>query len=329
MTSGAREGLAAGWQRPARSGQSSLSRRQCTHHILNRILWVAVGPSEGRPRYLAVGGGGNCLAASPASGLDGPVAWSSKDADEALACLVLGTVLGTRVECVDKSPLQGHHDLEVYYSDGGIDAGEVVSTRDPQWMRLIHSLPRRSYTECAGLTRMWFVLVKPTASLKDLDILSLLRDLECERIDRISDLGYGSMELMLRKVGIETCSSTVPTEMHPPGFFLMPKVMTGMVGDGDYVMQFCQMLLATELGRSKEVDKLRRAEMASERHLVIILTADQLGPHTAVHTGEMPTQPPDLPQGVDWLWVIGAEWSVTTRAIYWSPAGQWSEVVVG
>ena len=256
--------------------------------------------------------------------LNGPV--STKDADEELACLVLGTVLGVPVERVDKEPLQGHHDLEIYYPDGRIDAGEVVSVRDPQWMRLIHSLSCRSYTECANLTRLWFVLVKPAASLKDLEIPSLLRELEAEGIDRISDLGYASMQLMLRKLGIENCSSSAPTERHPPGFYVMPKVLTAFVGDGDGAVQFCERLLATDLGRSK-VDKLRRAE-ATERHLVIILTPHQLGPHTAIHTGEMPTQPPDLPYGVDWLWLIAAEWSAGTRVIYLSPAGQWAETVV-
>lgn len=260
--------------------------------------------------------------------LDGQVGQSTKEADEALACLVLATVLRAPAERVDKEPLQGHHDLEIYYPDGRIDAGEVVSARDPQWMKLVDAIERRSYTKCEDLARLWFVLVKPTASLRELRVPALLRELEGEGIDQVSDLGHGSMQITLRELGIENCSSTRPTEDHPPGFFVMPKILTAMVGDGDNVVQFCQMLLATDLGSSK-VDKLRRAEMANERHVVIIMTPDQLGPHTAVHTGEMPTQPPDLPQGVDWLWVIAAEWSAATRAIYWSPAGQWSEAVVG
>jgi len=255
------------------------------------------------------------------------VGQSTKEADEALACLVLGTVLRAPVELVDKEPLQGHHDLEIRYPHGRIDAGEVVSARDPQWQRLIHSIPRRSYTECADLTRLWFVLVKPTASLKDLDIPSLLRELEDEGLDQVSDLGHASMEMMLRSLHIEFCSSTRPTPDHPPGFFLVPKILTAMFGDGDNAVQFVGGFTAGALCSSKAA-KLRRAEAASERHLVIILTPEQLGPHTAIHTGEMPTQPPDLPQGVDWLWVIAAEWSAATRVIYWSPAGQWSETVV-
>ena len=63
--------------------------------------------------------------------------WSTKEADEELACLVLRTALRTPVERVDRSPLQGYHDLEIQYPDGRVGAGEVVSTRHPQWMKLV------------------------------------------------------------------------------------------------------------------------------------------------------------------------------------------------
>ncbi len=252
---------------------------------------------------------------------------STKERDEALACLVLQTVLGVRVERVDQSPLQGHHDLEICYTDGRIDAAEVVSARDPQWMRLSQAIAHRSYMGHADLTRLWFVLVKPTASLKELRVPALLRELESQGINQISDLGYGSVHLRLRNLGIESCFSTAPTEDHPVGFFMMPNVLTAWIGNGNDVVQFCNAFVADDLG-SRKVAKLRRAEMVTERHLVNILTPDQLGPHTAVHTGEIPTQPPDLPHGVEWLWIIAGEWSAATRAIYWSPAGQWSEALV-
>ncbi len=253
---------------------------------------------------------------------------STKDTDEELACLVLRTVLATRVERVDRSPLQGHHDLEIYYPDGRIGAGEVVSARDPIWTKLEAALSRRGYTEHAELTRLWFVLVRPGRSLKRMQsyVPSLLRELESQGIDKVADSGNGDMQVALKRLGIESCSSTQPTTMHPAGFFLMPNILTAWVGNGDDVLQFCESFLADDLGGSK-ADKLRRAETADERHVVIILTAEQLGPHTAVDTGELPTHSPDLPQGVDWLWVIASK-SPPIRAVYWSPAGRWSEAVV-
>jgi hypothetical protein len=155
----------------------------------------------------------------------------------------------------------------------------------------------------------------------------LLRQLESQGIEKVADSDHGDVRLILKKLGIESCSSTQPTAKHPPGFYLMPNVLTAWVGSGDDVVQFCESFLTDDVGSSK-ADKLRRAETADERHVVIILTADQLGPHTAVDTGELPTHPPDLPQGVDWLWVIASK-SPPVRAVYWSPAGQWSETLVG
>ncbi len=259
--------------------------------------------------------------------LDGHVGRSTKDADEELARLVLRTALDCRVERVDKRPLQGHHDLEIYYSDGRLGVGEVVSTRDPIWTELTDAVSGRSYSKRAELTYLWFVLIRPETSLKRIQsqVPSLLRQLENQGIDKVTRSGYGDIQAMLKKLGIDSCSSCQPTAKHPPGFYLMSNVLAAWVGNGDGVMQFCEGFLANDSGRSK-VDKLRRAE-ADEKHVVIILTTDQLGPHTAVDTGELPTHPPDLPQGLDWLWVIASK-SPPIRTIYWSPAGQWSEVVV-
>jgi hypothetical protein len=258
--------------------------------------------------------------------LDDHVGRSTKDADEELACLVLGAVLDTRVKRVDKSPLQGHHDLEIYYSDDRLGAGEVVSTRDPIWMKLVDAFSGRGYTKCAELTRLWFVVVKPKTSLKKMQshVPSLLDRLESQRIDKVSSSGHGDIQDMLKRLGIDFCSSSQPTAKHPPGFYLMPNARAAWVGNGENVRQFCEDFLADKPGRSK-VDKLRRAK-ADERHLVIILTMDQVGPHTAVDTGELPVNPPDLPQGIDWLWVIASK-STPIRTIYWNPVTQWSEVV--
>jgi len=220
--------------------------------------------------------------------LDSHMGQSTKNADEELACLVLGTVLNTRVERVDKSPLQGHHDLEIYYSDGRLGVGEVVSTRDPIWTELIDAVSSRGYAKRPELTRLWFVLVRPGTSLKRVQshVPALLFQLESQGIDKVSHSGYGHIQTMLKKLGIDSCPSTRPTAKHPPGYYLMPRVLAAWAGDGDGVMQFCESFLASDPGRSK-VDILLHPK-ADERHVVILLTTDQLGPHTAVDTGELP-----------------------------------------
>lgn len=118
--------------------------------------------------------------------LNSHVGRSTKDADEELASLVLGTALDARVERVDKWPLQGHHDLEIYYSDGRLGVGEVVSTRDPIWTELTDAVSGRGYSKRAELTYLWFVLIRPGTSLKRIQsqVPSLLRRLENHRLRR-------------------------------------------------------------------------------------------------------------------------------------------------
>jgi hypothetical protein len=252
---------------------------------------------------------------------------STKDADEDLAQLVLGTVLHARVERVDQPPLQGHHDLAIHYPDGRLGAGEVVSTRDSGWRELLAAVSGQGYTKCAGLTRLWLVAVKPGAKVNKMRprVPSLLGELESQGIDKATQSGYGNIQAVLTDLGIQSCSSSPPTAKHPPGFYLLPDVMAAWVGGGETVRQFCEGFLAEDLGRSK-VSKVGRTK-PDERHIVIILTMEQVGHHTAVDTGELPIQPPDLPQGIDWLWMIASK-SPPIRAIYWSPAGRWSEAVI-
>jgi hypothetical protein len=167
-------------------------------------------------------------------------------------------------------------------------------------------------------------MVRPRAALNKLQSLipSLLGDLESRGINKVFDSDHNA----LKRLRIESCSSTEPTQMHPPGFYLHPNVVTTMVGDGNAVVEFCESFLAGNLGTSK-VDKLRRAKAADERHVVIVLTTDELGPHVAVATGELPTRAPNLPHGIEWLWVIAPS-STPMRSIYWSPAGQWSHALI-
>lgn len=251
---------------------------------------------------------------------------STKHQDEALARLVLSRVLDTRVECVDKGPVQGHHDLEIYYPNERLGAGEVVSTRDPKWRKLLDAIFRRGYTECSDLGRLWLVTVRKTTRLNRMQaqVPSLLRQLEGRGIAKISRGSHGDMQVKLKEMGIASCFSSPPTAKHPPGFYLLTDGLGGWVGDGESVRRFCEDFLAGP-GKSK-VEKLRRA-IADERHAVIILTMDEVGPHTAVDTGELPTNPPNLPSGVDWLWVIASD-TMPIRTIYSNPSGQWSDVVL-
>lgn len=259
---------------------------------------------------------------------------STKDTDEELAGLVLESALRAPVARVDKRPLQGMHDLEVRYADGRLGAGEVVSARDETRTELETAAARRGFAKCNELTRLWMVIVKPEAILKNIHphMPSLLSQLECLGIDRIRGFdhryapdGFRSLAIDLDNLGIESCFSSRPTLKHPPGFYLWPGILAAWVRDGDSATEFCEQLLA-DSACEDVLDKLRRSN-ADERHAVIILTFAQVGPHTAIDTGVLPSRPPRLPDGIDWLWIIASK-APPVRAVYWKPEAGWSQVAV-
>jgi hypothetical protein len=259
---------------------------------------------------------------------------STKDADEELARLVLESALHVPVKHVDKSPLQGMYDLKIRYEGERFGAGEVVSARDEVGTALETAAARLGYTKCNELTHRWTVVVKSGTILRNIHrgIPALLSELERLGIDyvrrfdrRFAPSGFESIGTDLDEFGIELCSSGRPTSKHPPGFYLWPAALAAWVGDGDSAAEFCEQLLANE-AYEDVLSKLRKSH-ADERHAVIVLTFGQVGPHTAIDTGALPSRPPALPDGIDWLWIIASK-APPTRAIYWNPVVGWSEVTL-
>ncbi len=210
---------------------------------------------------------------------------------------------------------------------GRTGAAEVVSTRDQARMSLTTVAGKRGYTRCSELTRLWVVSAFPGTNIHKnaKGIRALLVQLDQANTDRLSRADRHPLTTSMLDLGIGSCRSSAPTAKHPPGFYVTPDAFAAWVGDGESVRKFCEDFLADE----KEADvlaKLRGAE-ADERHAVIILTADELGPFTAIDSGALPTSAPVLPPEVDWLWAIASH-SLPARAVLWRPGGPWSEVVL-
>ena len=157
-------------------------------------------------------------------------------------------------------------------------------------------------------------------------IHALLTQLEQAKANRLSRTDRHPLTAIMLDVGIGSCWSSAPTPIHPPGFYVTPDAFGAWVGDDERgARKFCEEFLADE----KQADvlaKLRQAE-ADERHAVIILTADELGPFTAIDGGALPTSTPVLPPEVDWLWVVASH-SLPARAVFSRLGGPWSEVVM-
>jgi len=253
--------------------------------------------------------------------------WSIKDADEELATRVIQLALHVPVIPHDDRAGISKYDLKILYPGGRTGAAEVVSTRDQDRMSLTSAAGKRGYARCSELTRLWIVSAFPGTNIRKnaKGIRALLAELEQAKADRLSRADRHPLTTFMLDLGIDSCWSSPPTLKHPPGFYVTPDALGAWVGDGESVGKFCEEFLADE----KQADvlaKLRRAE-ADERHAVIILTVDELGPFTAIDGGALPTSAPVLPPEVDWLWAIGLH-SLPARAVFWRPGGTWSEVVM-
>lgn len=253
--------------------------------------------------------------------------WSTKDADEELATRVIELALRVPVIQHDDRAGISEYDLKILYPGGRTAAAEVVSTRDQARMSLAIAAGKRGYSRCSELTRIWIVEALPGTNIRKnaTGIRALLFQLEQAKTKRLSRADRHPLTTIMLDLGIDSCWSSAPTHRHPPGFYITPDSFATWAGDGESARKFSEDFLADE----KQADvlaKLRRAE-ADERHAVIILTADELGPFTAIDGGALPISAPVLPPEVDWLWVIASR-SLPARAVFWRPGGPWSEVVM-
>jgi hypothetical protein len=253
--------------------------------------------------------------------------WSTKDTDEELATRAIQLALGVPVIQHDDGAGTSEYDLQILYSGGRTGAAEVVSTRDKDRMSLARAAGKRGYTQCSKLTRLWIVSAFPGTNIREnaKGMRALLAQLEQAKATRLSRADPHPLTTIMLDLGIGSCWSSEPTPKHPPGFYVTPDAFAAWAGDGERVRKFCEEFLANE----KQADvlaKLRRAE-TDERHAVTILTADALGPFTAIDGGALPTSAPVLPPEVDWLWVVASH-SLPARAVFWRPGGPWSEVVM-
>jgi hypothetical protein len=64
-----------------------------------------------------------------------------------------------------------------------------------------------------------------------------------------------------------------------------------------------------------------------ERHVVVAVTVDWLGPFSSIEAGALPKTAPALPEGVDCLWMVTLK-QPPVRAIYWLGDRVWRDIVL-
>jgi hypothetical protein len=254
----------------------------------------------------------------------------TKDWDEEFAKGIMSHVLGVEVKRLDGVTARGDGlvDLEFPSPGGrGIAVAEVVSTREARAAELGARTHRAGYTPVKDLRRMWDVRVIPAAKVKTLhhDLPGLLAQLEAADADRANSLCDSAWTDGLRALGVRSCWSALPTEKHPPGYYLNPDAVAARVGDGDTALTACEEFVRTRPDKS---EKLRRREDALERHLVVLLSIDSafLSPFFAISAAEVPTRPPSLPPRVDALWLVPLDGREELALAYWRSPGPWKGV---
>jgi hypothetical protein len=152
---------------------------------------------------------------------------------------------------------------------------------------------------------------------------TLLLELEQHgfRPDNAQQLRRRDAELLfhLNDLGITSMVCLAPTEMHPPGYYMLLDGWGGMVPEVDNAVSSACKLIA-----SQKMEKLR-TQLANakvdERHAFLIYGSEFLEAIPFGESGTLPSAPPDLPDGVDGVWFSTLRFGSATVA--WLPTRGW------
>jgi hypothetical protein len=251
-----------------------------------------------------------------------------------LAAQYIEATLGVQVELWDVDRRQAAHDLR-YEHEGSSVAVEVKRIVDSDFRALEGALERTGYLRDGRLQRSWDVLLRHDASvsrarLEIPAILVLLEETGWLNVWEMWQLRsrYPWLAAWLDRLGAENLWSDPPTEIHPPGFRLMPVPWGAFEPGIDALSTLAGDLLGSQ---SKAMVSLRRQLQdadADERHAFLFVGKEftegwPLMPHTADDEIVLPATAPMLPDPIDGLWL--ASESVVTHVIAWLPGTGWIE----
>jgi len=249
---------------------------------------------------------------------------SIKAGDELLARAVLQQVLGAIVTQNDDGSAPSMYDLDIAYPDGRLAAAEVVSTRDAQAMSLEAATHRKVYTEVVALKSTWFVMMRPEAQVRTLrrKLPAVLTDMEERGVSRAAYRSFESHQMGLAGLGIAGCWSTSASQRRP-GFYLLSDWKFEWGGEGDDIVHRCDEFIRAV----PDVTQKLRASNRLERHIVIVVTPDWVGPFGGIQHGPLPGLAPTLPDGINGVWLVTLR-QPPVRVLYWRVGDIWREAEV-
>jgi hypothetical protein len=232
--------------------------------------------------------------------------------------------LDVPVETNDTSGKQGAHDLSLSYRGRSI-AIEVKLVVDPRHRAAGSKSSQLGYTRHTGLRYSWIVQLDPDVNWKP--ALARLPDLlpELERRGYLPSSAHFmwhhdvEMYLQLHGLGFDGLSCIPPTEKHPPGFYVLQASWGGIVPEVD-----AAVTSACDLIKDPKMAKLRKQlsdALADERHAFLIYGWEHLEAVPFSQDGPLPEVVPDLPAGIDGVWLSST--ATGSPAIAWLPDRGW------
>jgi hypothetical protein len=248
------------------------------------------------------------------------------DVPAELARQSIALTLDTNVEVFDLPGRTGAQDLN-FHRDGRRVACEVKLVVDPVQRRAEDAAASLGYLEDQRLALSWTVRLRREASWRAAAarMPELLVSLEGHgwrtvRTDWHLRRAAPALHDEFDRLRVRSAHAVDPSEMHPPGYYLMPEGWGAWVPDVDELGPWAAELLAGERMR-----KLRRQlanAQADERHAFLWLGwEEQMANVLHVNEVSLPTTAPTLPAPVDAVW-IGATFA-GSRVLAWLPDRGW------
>lgn len=206
-------------------------------------------------------------------------------------------------------------------------AVEVKLLVDPHYRAAEAEAHKAGYVVRGELTKSWTVDLEHRASWKDArralpELLAALEALNWTGGGDFWRLRHVAPRLRNRLIalGLDSAWPVEPTEMHPPGYYLMPAGWGGSVPDIDALSEFCDRHLASE-SMSKMREQLANAD-TDERHGFFVVGWEHMIVSALTNTSRrLPSTAPQLVDGIDAIWVT----PITTgcRVLAWLPDEGW------
>lgn len=237
----------------------------------------------------------------------------------------LAAILAAPVHQLDDGSQDSMPDLRIDWPDRDGAAVEIVRDADQDTVEQANALGDRGlFIPAPDLTHSWGVQITPRTSIKAAHRLLPALFAEAEQsgetvLQGLQWKGLSPLGYRLFRLGIERADRGAPAG--PEGAHITLLQVRGGTWDFnmDAIPTWCEAFLA----EAADVPTKLAGSGFAERHAVLAVTSfGDMAAWRALHATTAPALPqadPELPEGVDQVWVWGE------RILHWAPGAGWSD----